>query len=228
MPKKMLKTLTEQITPAYTALIIIDPQGDFVSDNGFVAAYLGWDVSRMQAAMRRLSDFIPKAREVGVTVVWFRTFEAKEMQTPNVKALRWHLSATRQIPPGKKASRPTFLEEGTYGAKWWSELTEPLPNEYVITKWNYDAFAGTNLDLLLRSRGIKTLLITGVQTNVCCETTLRHAFIKGYHVILVSDCTDTLSHQEYEATILNVRKYFGLVVPSGELLETWALIRSKQ
>ena len=107
-------------------------------------------------------------------------------------------------------------------------MTEPLPTEYVITKWNYDAFEDTNLDLLLRSTGIKTLLITGVQANVCCETTLRHAFVKGYYTILVSDCTETLSQQEYEATILNVEKYFGLVIPSGELLEKWGLIRSKE
>jgi len=227
MPGKVLKTLSEQVTPAHTALIVIDPQGDFVGANGYAAAHLGWDVSRMQAAMRRLSNFILKAREARVTVVWVRTIFAKDMLTPNVRSLRLRLGALRQIPPGKSL-RPKFLKEGTYGAKWWSEMTEPLPTEYVITKWNYDAFEDTNLDLLLRSTGIKTLLITGVQANVCCETTLRHAFVKGYYAILVSDCTETLSHQEYKATILNVRKYFGLVIPSGKLLETWGLIRSKE
>ena len=227
MPEKVLKTLSEQVTPEHTALIAIDPQEDFVGANGYASVYLGWYVSRMQAAMRRLSNFIPKAREAGVTVVWVRTTYAKGMLTPNVKALWSRLGAAQQIPPGK-ASRPKFLREGSDGAKWWSEMTEPLPDEYIITKWNYDTFEDTSLDLLLRSKGIKTLLITGVQTNVCCETTLRHAFIKGYHVILVSDCTETISQEEYEATILNVRKYFGLVVSSGELLETWELTRSKQ
>lgn len=220
MSEKVLKTLSEQVKPEHTALIVIDPQEDFVGATGYAAVYLGWDVLRMQAAMRRLSDFILKAREAGVTIVWVRTTYAKGMLTPNVKALWSGMSAPRQIPPGK-GPRPKFLKEGTYGTKWWSQMTEPLPDEYVITKWHYDAFEDTSLDLLLRSHGIKTLLITGVQTNVCCETTLRHAFIKGYYVILVSDCTETLSQEEYEATILNVKKYFALVASSGKLLDAW-------
>lgn len=227
MAEKVLKTLSEQVALEHTALIVIDPQEDFVGTNGYGALYLGWDVSRMQAAMRRLNQFIQKAREAGVMVVWVRTTYANEMLTPNVKASWWHMGGGRQIPQGKE-SRPTLVKEGTDGAKWWSEMTGPLPNEYVITKWHYDAFEDTSLDLLLRSTEIKTLLMTGVQTNVCVETTLRHAFTKGYYVVLVSDCTDTISQEEYNATMLNVRNRFALEASSSEVLETWLLVGGKQ
>ena len=220
MAEKVLRTLGEQVAPGHTALIIIDLQEDFVGNGGYGAVCLGWDVSRMQTAMRRLNQFITKARQAGVMVVWVRTTYASEMLTPNVKASWWHMGGGGQIPPGN-SPRPTLVKEGTDGARWWSEMTEPLPSEYVITKWHYDAFEDTSLDLLLRSTGIKTLLMTGVQTNACVETATRHAFTKGYYVVLVSDCTDTGSQQEYDATMLNVRNRFALVASSSEVLQAW-------
>jgi len=220
MTEKVLRTLAEQVVPEHTALIVIDPQEDFVGSKGYGALYLGWDVSRMQAALRRLNGFIAKAREARVRVVWIRTTYAREMLTANVKASWWHMGGGAQIP-WEKQSRPTLVKEGTDGAKWWSEMTQPLPNEYVITKWHYDAFEDTSLDLLLSSTGIKTLLMAGVQTNACVETTIRHGFTKGYYVVLVSDCTDTTSQEEYEATMLNVNKRFALVATSHEISETW-------
>jgi len=228
MAKEVLRTLGEQVKPEHTALIIIDPQQDFIGTNGYGAVYLGWEVSRMQDAIRRLNHFVQKIREAGMMVIWVRTTYASETVSPNIKALWWHLGGKKQTPRGE-GPQPKFLKEGSEGAKWWSEMTAPLPNEHVITKYHYDALEDTNLHLLLGNQGIKTLLITGVQTNVCCETTLRHASIKGYYAILVSDCTDTLSQPEYEATLRNVKRYFGLVVSSGEVLEALGeLVGSKQ
>ena len=220
MTEKVLRTLAEQVAPEHTALIIVDPQEDFVGTGGYGAVHLGWDVSRMQAALRRLNQFIPKARQAGVMVVWVRTTYASEMLTSNVKASWWHMTGAGQVSTEDRP-RSTLVKEGTGGARWWSEMIEPLPNEYVITKWHFDAFEDTSLDLLLKSTGIKTLLMTGVQTNVCVETAIRHAFTKGYYVVLVSDCTDTTSQQEYEATMLNVKNRFALVASSNEVSQAW-------
>ena len=220
MAEKVLRTLAEQVAPGHTALIVIDPQEDFVGNGGYGAVCLGWDVSRMQAAMRRLNEFIKRARQAGVMVIWVRTTYASEMLTPNVKASWWHMTGGKQVS-AENRPRLTLVKEGTEGAGWWSEMIEPLPNEYVITKWNFDTFEDTSLDLLLKSTGIKTLLMTGVQANVCVETTTRHAFVKGYYVVFVSDCTDTTSQQEYDATILNVRTRFALVASSSEVSQAW-------
>ena len=96
-----------------------------------------------------------------------------------------------------------------------------MPDEYVITKYHYDAFEDTDLALLLGSRGVKTLLMTGFLTNVCVETTARHGYIKGYYIVVVSDCTDAATEQEYEATLYNIKKFFGKVATSGEIKKVW-------
>ena len=122
--------------------------------------------------------------------------------------------------PGEREPVPIHLRYGE-GAEWYSEVTKPLPNEHVVDKWHYDAFEDTNLDLLLSSRGIKTLLMTGFVANVCVETTARHGYIKGYYTVLVSDCTDSPTQQEYESTVFNIGNYFGSVATSAEIVKIW-------
>ena len=72
-----------------------------------------------------------------------------------------------------------------------------------------NTYENTDLDLLLRSRGIQTLLMTGFITNVCVETAARHGYIKGYYVIVVSDCTEAATESEHKASIYNIATYFG-------------------
>ncbi len=100
-------------------------------------------------------------------------------------------------------------------------MIQPRFDEPLITKWQYDAFEDTDLQLLLQSRGIKTLLMTGFTTNVCVETTARHGYIKGYYIVLVSDCTGAPTHAEYESGVFNIRTYFGQAVTSDELRSSW-------
>ncbi|MBI2370624.1 MAG: isochorismatase family protein [Deltaproteobacteria bacterium] len=75
--------------------------------------------------------------------------------------------------------------------------------------------------LILRSRGIRTILVTGVATNVCCESTAREGFMKDYHVVFVEDCNATPSRAEHEATLVNIRKFFGVVATSDQIVERW-------
>ncbi|MBW2067047.1 MAG: cysteine hydrolase [Deltaproteobacteria bacterium] len=101
-------------------------------------------------------------------------------------------------------------------------MTKPLENEHVITKHHYDAFSDTSLDLLLTGRRIKTILLTSFTTNVCVETTARHGYINGYYVIVLSDCTDAPTQHEYEASLFNIKTYFGKVVTSQEIIRLWS------
>ena len=100
-------------------------------------------------------------------------------------------------------------------------MIPPMDGEPVITKWNYDAFEDTDLHLFLRSKGIETLLMSGFASNICVETTARHGYIKGYYIVVVSDCTDAFTSDAYEATMSNIRSHFGKVATSEEIMSLW-------
>ncbi len=209
MSPKILKILAEQIEPEHTAVIVIDPQKDYCATDGAMAKIQGKDVSRIQEAMKRLNPFIQKARQVGLPVIWIRTIAVADKMRPSQKAMYG------------EGDEIVLVREDGDGISWYSEVIKPLSNEHIITKWNFDAFENTELDLLLRSKGIETLLFVGVTTNVCVETSARHAFIKGYYVVLVSDCTDATTQRAYESALFNIEKYFGKVATSNELIKIW-------
>lgn len=213
MPQEILGTLEEQIDPKHTALVVIDPQNDFCATDGAAARLMGSDVSRIQSAIQPLNSFIKMAREAGLMIVWTRSLVDPDKARPSFKARSFMLDA--------KVKDIEVVREGSDGAEWYSEVVKPLPDEYVITKYHYDAFEDTDLALLLGSREIKTLLMTGFLTNVCVETTARHGYIKGYYIVVVSDCTETATEQEYEATLYNIKKFFGKVATSGEIKKVW-------
>lgn len=204
---EVLKELKEIVNPAHTALIIVDPQHDFISSQGFMAR-LGLDMSRIQAAVPRLNNFIEQCRKAGVLVVWIKEIFAESKMLPNLKAIWGGVD-------------DWIIKEGGPGIEWHKEMTQPKEGEPVVTKWNYDAFENTELDLLLQTNGIKTLLMTGFTSNVCVETTARHGFIKGYYIVAVSDCTDAPTKEEYESAMLNIRIYFGKVATSEEIAALW-------
>lgn len=208
MNEDILLTLNEQVQPKHTALVIVDPQKDFCASDGAIARLMGLDVSRIQAAVQRLNPFIQKAREAGLFIIWTRSLNAPDKMMPNRKA--------------RHAKRPVDIAiEGSDGASWYSEIIKPLPDEYIVTKRNFDSFEDTELDFLLKCNGIKTLVFTGFVANVCVETSARHGYIKGYYIVLVSDCTDAPTQREYESATYNIERYFGKVATSSDLVEVW-------
>ena len=214
MPQEILGTLEEQIDPKHTALLVIDPQNDFCASDGAAVKLMGLDVSRVQSAIQPLNSLIEKAREAGLMIVWTRSLVDPDKARPSFKARSFILDA--------KAEDIELVRAGSNGAEWYSGVVKPLPDEYIVTKYHYDAFEDTDLALLLGSRGIKTLLMTGFITNVCVETTARHGYIKGYYIVVVSDCTDTGTEEEHEATLYNIGKFFGKVATSSEIKKVWS------
>ncbi len=193
MSGKILRTLAEQVDPRHTALLVIDLQKDFCATDGASAMILGKDVARIQDAVKRLNPFIQKARQVGISVIWVREIAVDDKRRLNQKVMY-----------GEGDDVVVIREDGD-GVNWYSEVIPPLLTEYIVTKWNYDAFENTDLDLLLSSKGIQTLLFTGFATNVCVETSARQAYIKGYYVVLISDCTDSTTRKEHESAVFNIQ-----------------------
>jgi nicotinamidase-related amidase len=111
---------------------------------------------------------------------------------------------------------------------WWrdvikgemSQLVEPLKDPYghMIDKSYYSAFHGTDLEEKLHSEGIDTVIISGVMTDLCCETTARDAFMRGFRVVFLADCTATVDEETHLSTLKTISRAFGEVITSRELL----------
>jgi ureidoacrylate peracid hydrolase len=210
----VLKTATERWDPRWSALLVVDVQNDFASPKGS-AALRGDDVSASVAMIPRLTRFIDEARRVGLTVVYIRTTHSEWTDTPS-----WLYRKSQQ-------KAPNTCREGTWGAEFYDGIA-PLPSERVVVKHRYSAFINTDLNTVLKAKGIESVLVTGIATNVCVETTARDAYMFDYYVTMVSDCAAAYEPKLHESTLENMRLHFGLVASSEEIIATWKGLGQKK
>lgn len=203
----ILKSLKERADPKNAALVVVDVQNDFVSPNGS-AGKRGEDVNAAMAIMAPLSSLINEARRVGLTIVYIRTTHSEWTDTPS-----W-IYRTSQ-----KAGLST-CREGTWGAEFYDGIA-PLPTERVVVKHRYSAFINTDLNTVLKARNIQSVLVCGVATNVCVETTARDAYMFDYYVTMIDDCSAAYEAKLHLSTLDNMRRHFGLVASSKDIIETW-------
>ena len=106
---------------------------------------------------------------------------------------------------------------------WGAEFTEvaPLPSEPVVIKHRYSAFINTRLDSVLRTLKVENLIMTGVSTNVCVESTARQGYMLDYNIVFLSDCTAAYSQEEHDMSLYNMRTHFGVVAASNDIIELW-------
>ena len=208
---RVLRELEEVIDPTHTALIVVDVQNDFVSSDGFIAKF-GLDVSDMQATVPRINDFIRVCRATGVPVIYLQEVIAEATVLPNFLA---------RFGPFESIA----VREGTWGAEFYDALLQPEPGERVICKPCYDGFEDTNLDVTLRSLGIRTCIYAGFASNVCVEATARHGFVKGYYSVLLSDATGAATPEEHMACERVFNVFYGPVVRTDEIARVWEKVR---
>ncbi len=207
--QQILTDLKTKITPAHSALLIIDMQNDFCAPGGYINRVKNKDVSASAAVAARINAVLDAARAADVLVVWVRAiYDAKYLVSPML-AKQQELGITDGL-----------CSEGSWGAEFFG--VKPAADEFVIDKHRYSAFSGTKLDNLLREHGIRTLVLTGVATNVCIESTMRDGFMNGYYIVVPQDCVGSHSQDLHEATLKNVRLTFGDVPQSNELVDLWA------
>ncbi|MFQ5912208.1 MAG: cysteine hydrolase family protein [Nitrospinota bacterium] len=208
--------LAEWVDPSTSALIVVDVQNDFCHPEG-IFGKRGVDMAPIEEMLPRLQRLMEEARGVGVRVVllWVT-------HSPDCNWSAYH--KLERLKFGSDYYGPDYsllVEDGTWGAEL-CEGFEPKPGDILIKKNRYGGFTGTNLDLVLRSMGVKTLIMTGVATNVCVESTVREGFMLDYNVVLVDDACATTSREEHEGTLLNCRLYFGRVATVDEVAAAWA------
>ena len=205
---------------AKTALIIIDMQRDFLEPGGFGAA-LGNDVSRLQAAVAPCAAVLAAARRQGLLVI-----HTREGHRPDLSDAPPH-KVERGDPAlriGAKGPMGRILIRGEPGHDIIPELY-PIAGEPVIDKPGKGAFYQTDLELMLHNRGIDTLLVCGVTTEVCVNTTVREANDRGFRCIVLSDCCGSYFpefHQMGLAMIKAQGGIFGSVSASTPLLQVLA------
>ena len=162
-----------------------------------------------QEMVPRLLQLIDAARGAGATIVWVKMLHAEWTTSP---ANTEHRLRTRP-------STALICQEGTFGVEFYR--VEPEPGEPIVVKHRYSAFVDTDLQLILRSKGITGVLLTGVATNVCVESTARDAYMRDYYVTFVADCSATYDRAKHEATLRNMADHFGVVATADELIAAW-------
>ena len=209
-----LIAFADKVRPAHTALLVIDMQNDFCATDGFVAKG-GRDVSLVQRMARHLPSFVDQARRAGVLVVFVRC----DYSTPRNSFLSdvWLEQAARRQGGGYTLS--PVCQSGGQGAEYYGVL--PDATDIVVTKHRYDAFHGTDLDLILRSNGIRSVVLTGVSTHVCVETTARTAFVRDYYTVVATDGCAAYSVQEHDAALKVIDRFFGEVVEMNAIRPHW-------
>jgi ureidoacrylate peracid hydrolase len=210
---EVLQTLKERCNPRLAALLVVDVQNDFVSPDGS-AGKRGDDVSASLAMVPRLIRLIDHGRRVGLTIVYIQTLHSEWTDTPS-----WIYRSTQR-------SGLNTCREGSWGAEFYEGIS-PLPSERVVVKHRYSAFINTDLNTVLRARGIESVLVTGVATNVCVETTARDAYMFDYYVTVVDDCSAAYDAKLHLATLENMRRHFGLVASSDEIIDAWKGLPAK-
>jgi len=203
----MLRTLTEKVAPGHAALLVVDVQRDFCAGDGAFGR-LGRDLSRVQEMLPALEGLVQSARHAGVPVIFLRY-----AQTPATES-EVHLEQR-----GRGRADIAYCVEGTAGVGFYR--IEPMAGETVVTKHRYSGFINTDLDLILRSGGVRTLVMTGVATNGCVEATARDGFMHDYYIVFTADGAATYSPELHNATLTNVRDAYGVVTSCAELTEIW-------
>jgi nicotinamidase-related amidase len=214
-PTRPALSLAERVEPGHAALVLIDLQHDFCSPGGAMAR-TGADVAPMQAVLPAARRLLAAARALGVPVIHVRA----EYNSPGIPHLSdaW-LDQARRRWNGRYTDVPMCVP-GTWGSEICPEV-QPAPGEPVVVKHRFSAFAGTELDLLLRSRRIRTLVVAGVVTYVCVESTVRDAFFADYHVVVCSDGVAGWKPEWHRVSLEVMDWGFAEVTPSSRVLEAW-------
>ncbi len=194
--------------PARTALVVVDLQNGFMMEG--VAHSLIKGALEIVPNVNKLAAGL---RAAGGVVVWIRNTASEE----SFKS--WSIAYEKLSNPGRAKKRAESLKPGSIGHQVWAGM-DVRPDDLIVDKTRFSAFiqGSSNIEALLRERGIDTVLITGTSTSVCCESTARDACMRNFQTVMVSDGLAAGTDEEHNATLLNFYLTFGDVMTTDEAL----------
>lgn len=199
---------------SHTALLVIDMQNDFCTAGGW-ADRKGFDVTQTQQPIQPLKQLLSVLRQTPVTIIHTREGHRPDLSDcPSHKLAR---SKNQHAEIGSEGTMGRLLTRGSKSHDFVDEL-QPVGGEIVLDKPGKCAFVATDLDLILRQRGIQKLLLTGVTTECCVHTTLRTANDLGYECMLLEDCCASLVPEFHRVSVEMAQVIFGWVATSEQLL----------
>ncbi len=199
------------VDPASTAVVVIDMQNAYASKGGYVDL-AGFDISGAAGVIGRIAQVLEVARGAGMPVVYLQNgWDADYVEAGGPGSPNWHKSNALKTMRARPELSGQLLARGG----WDYELVEalaPQPDDIRLHKTRYSAFFNSQLDSVLRSRGIRTIVFVGIASNVCVESTLRDAFHLEYFSVMIEDATHHLGPDYVrDATVYNVETFFGWV-----------------
>lgn len=220
---KVLKAEPEaiQLAAEQTALIVIDMQNAYTSKGGYLDL-AGFDVSKTKPVVENIKKAVDAAHASDIQVIYFKNgWDDQYVEAGGINSPNFHKSNALKTMRKQPELQGKLLAKGGWDFELIDEL-KPLAQDIVIEKPRYSGFFNTALDSMLRSRGIRNLVFVGIATNVCVESTLRDGFFLEYFGVALDDaCYQAGPGEAHEASLYNIKTFFGWVSDTANFVETF-------
>jgi nicotinamidase-related amidase len=207
------ETMTAMLAPTRTALLVVDVQNDFGHPDGIMSKF-GMDLSTVDAAVDGMAKIIAAAHEGGVQVFFVRlqTNARRDSPAANLRRARMGRTVSEEL---------RVCREGHWGADFYRLSPDVSAGDIEVSKWRYSSFGGTGLELQLRSLGLDTIVVCGLTTECCVETTVRDGFALDYNVFVVKDSCTAYNPQMHAISLQSMAVNFAIVVDAESVAQAW-------
>ncbi len=213
-----------RLAPAETAVVVIDMQNAYASSGGYVDL-AGFDIAGAAGTIDRIATVLETARAAGVQVVYLQNgWDADYVEAGGPGSPNWHKSNALRTMRARPELHGRLLARGGWDYEIVDALT-PQPGDIRVHKTRYSAFFNSQLDSVLRARGIRNIVFVGIASNVCVESTLRDGFHLEYFGVMLEDATHHLGPDfARQATLYNIETFFGWVSTVADFCGTFGQI----